>query len=340
MKLLVTGSAGFIGTNFVRLILRERPDWSVVSFDKLTYAGNPENLEELKNDRRHVFVQGDIADPVAVRTAVETHRPDAIINFAAETHVDRSIHGHAAEFVQTNVIGTQVLLEAVKDFGVSKYLHISTDEVFGDLELFEGQPFTETTPYAPSSPYAASKASSDLLVRAYHRTYGLPVLITNTSNNYGPYQFPEKLIPYLISLGLKDQPLPVYGDGLNVRDWIHVEDHCSGILAVLERGTLGETYNIGATNEQHNIVVVMMLLNILGKPSSLLKFVTDRPGHDRRYAIDSSKIQRELGWRPKYGREHFAAGLRATVEWYQAHPEWIERALGRTPGANNPHITL
>jgi dTDP-glucose 4,6-dehydratase len=339
MKLFVTGSAGFIGTNFVRHILRERPEWTVVSFDKLTYAGNPENLEELSADPRHTFVQGDIADATAVRAALEAHRPDAIINFAAETHVDRSIHGHAAEFIQTNVIGTQVLLEAVKELSIGKYLHVSTDEVFGDLELFEGAPFTEETPYAPSSPYAASKASSDLLVRAYHRTYKLPVLITNTSNNYGPYQFPEKLIPYLIALGLKDQPLPVYGDGLNVRDWIHVEDHCSGILAVLERGTIGETYNIGATNEQHNIVVVMMLLNILGKPPSLMKFVTDRPGHDRRYAIDSSKIQRELGWQPKYGAAHFAEGLRATVEWYKAHPEWIERALARAKGAN-PHITV
>lgn len=334
MKILVTGSAGFIGTNFVRLLLRERPDWEIVSFDKLTYAGNPENLQELAGESRHVFVQGDIVNADDVRAVFSAHQPDWLVNFAAETHVDRSIHGHAAEFLQTNIAGTHVLLEAAREHGLKKFLHVSTDEVFGDLPLDGGTPFTESTPYNPSSPYAVSKAASDMLVRSYHRTFGLPVLVTNTSNNFGPYQLPEKLIPHLIYRAERGEPLPIYGDGLNVRDWIHVEDHCTGILAVLERGTIGETYNIGATNERHNIDLAKMILSILGKSEDSLTYVTDRPGHDRRYAIDSSKIMAELGWRPKFDAAHFDEALKATVEWYLTHKDWSDRAVERASGVN------
>ena len=330
--LLVTGGAGFIGSNFVLSSL-EKSDEAIVNLDKLTYAGNLRNLDSLRGDSRHVFVQGDICDRALVKKLLETHKPRAIVHFAAESHVDRSISG-PAEFVQTNVVGTFGLLEEAR-FYVEKlkdkerekfrFLHVSTDEVYGSLGPNDPA-FTETTPYAPNSPYAASKAASDHLVRAYHHTYGLPTLTTNCSNNYGPYQFPEKLIPLMISNAVAGKPLPVYGDGKNVRDWLYVLDHCAAVRVVLEKGRVGETYNIGGNSEMVNIDLVRLLCSLIDKAipgrktADLITFVKDRPGHDRRYAIDASKIARELGWRPK---ESFESGLRKTVDWYLArlrHP--------------------
>ena len=333
--LLVTGGAGFIGSNFV-LDWIEQTGGSVVNLDKLTYAGNLENLKSLEGDSRHVFVQGDIGDGDIVRKLLAEHRPGAIVNFAAESHVDRSIHG-PTEFVQTNVVGTFNLLEEARRCWQSmspmererfRFLHVSTDEVFGSLGP-EDPAFSETTPYAPNSPYAASKAASDHLVRACHHTYGLPTLITNCSNNYGPFQFPEKLIPLMILQARQGKPLPIYGDGLNVRDWLYVTDHCEALRLVLSRGRVGETYNIGGNCEKTNLEVVRTLCAVLDElfPDSphrphdrLITFVKDRPGHDRRYAINISKISRELGWRP---RESFESGLSKTVGWYLDHPAWV-----------------
>lgn len=332
--ILVTGGAGFIGSNFVL-------DWiaaegsPVVNLDKLTYAGNPENLASLTNDARHIFVQGDISDRNLVAALLEKHTPEAIVHFAAESHVDRSILG-PGEFVQTNVVGTFDLLEAARAYWSAlpeptrsrfRFLHVSTDEVYGSLGMNDPA-FSETTAYAPNSPYAASKASSDHLVRAYHHTYGLPTVTTNCSNNYGPLQFPEKLIPLMIRNALQGKPLPVYGDGKNVRDWLFVRDHCSGIRAALKKGRLGETYNIGGNSERNNLEVVHALCAILdelhpaGVPhAQLITFVKDRPGHDWRYAINASKIKNELGWQPT---EKFESGLRKTVKWYLDHPQWVE----------------
>jgi len=325
--LLVTGGAGFIGSNLVLHILAATGE-PVVNLDKLTYAGNPDNLDALRGDARHTFVQGDICDRALVRRLLAEHRPRAILHLAAESHVDRSIEG-PAEFVQTNVVGTFALLEEARAYwsgldaperAAFRFLHVSTDEVYGSLG--PGDPaFSETTPYAPNSPYSASKAGSDHLVRAYWHTYGLPVLTTNCSNNYGPHQFPEKLIPLMIHHALAGKPLPVYGDGLNVRDWLYVIDHCAALLAVLERGRPGEVYNIGGGAEKRNIDLVKTLCALLdeaqprtgGSYAALISFVKDRPGHDRRYAIDSGKIERELGWRP---RESFESGLKKTVRWY------------------------
>jgi dTDP-glucose 4,6-dehydratase len=325
--LLVTGGAGFIGANFVVSTLAATGE-AILNLDKLTYAGSLANLDELKGDARHQFVRGDICDRALVRRLLTEHRPRAIVHFAAESHVDRSIEG-PAEFIQTNVVGTFSLLEETRAWwsalaGADKkrfrFLHVSTDEVYGSLDA-AAPAFTETHPYEPNSPYAASKAGSDHLVRAYHHTYGLPVLTTNCSNNYGPRQFPEKLIPLMITHALEGKPLPVYGDGLNVRDWLYVLDHCEAIRLVLEKGRLGATYNIGGGNEKTNIEVVKMLCALLdearprarGSYAELIKMVKDRPGHDRRYAIDASLIARELGWRP---REDFASGMRKTVDWY------------------------
>ncbi len=321
MTVLVTGGAGFIGSNFVLFLMERHPDWTIVNLDKLTYAGNLENLESVKGNPRHVFVKGDICDRPLVEQLLKEHGVDALVNFAAESHVDRSILG-AAEFVQTNIVGTNMLLEAARDVGVKRYVQVSTDEVYGSLGP-EGA-FTEETPLHPNSPYAASKAGADLLAKAYQHTFGLPVLITRCSNNYGPYQFPEKLIPLMIANALQDKPLPVYGDGLNVRDWLHVRDHCSAIEAVLLNGKVGEVYNIGGNSEQRNIDLVKMLLRQLGKPESLITFVKDRPGHDRRYAIDSSRIRRELGWKPSYT---FERGLAETVQWYLDHRPWWQRII-------------
>jgi dTDP-glucose 4,6-dehydratase len=318
--LLVTGGAGFIGSNFVASTIAATGE-PIVNLDKLTYAGSLRNLERLRDDPRHVFVQGDIGDRALVRELLKKHRPRAIVHLAAESHVDRSISGPGA-FIQTNVMGTFALLEEARAVSDSiRFLQVSTDEVYGSLGPTDSA-FTETTPYAPNSPYAASKASADHLVRAYHHTYGLPTLTTNCSNNYGPYQFPEKLIPLMIGNALAGKPLPVYGDGKNVRDWLYVLDHCEALRVVLERGRVGETYNIGGGAERANIDLVNTICGLLDKAAprkggaryaELITFVKDRPGHDRRYAIDSTKLARELGWTP---RENFESGLRKTVDWY------------------------
>jgi dTDP-glucose 4,6-dehydratase len=323
--LLVTGGAGFIGSNFLQLLARERPGWRLVNLDALTYAGNLENLETLAAHAGYRFVRGDIAEPADVARAFDEAAalaPDSplwVVNFAAESHVDRSIHS-GLPFVRTNVLGTQVLLDAARARKVERFLHVSTDEVYGSLPP-EGS-FSETTPLAPNSPYSASKAASDHLVRAAVHTHGLPCVITRCSNNYGPYQFPEKLIPLMIANAGEDRPLPVYGDGLHVRDWIYVEDHCEALLAVLERGKAGEVYNVGGNNERENLAIVRTILRELGKPESLIRFVPDRPGHDRRYAIDASKVARELGWRPRFPLER---ALPLTIAWYRSHPGWLQR---------------
>jgi len=333
--ILVTGGAGFIGSNFV-LAWLESAGTPVVNLDLLTYAGNPANLDSLKRDARHLLVQGDIGDGELVAALLQEHRPRAMVHFAAESHVDRSIVAPDA-FIRTNVQGTFTLLEQVKKYWLSlseghrrafRFLHVSTDEVYGTLGPNDPA-FSETTPYAPNSPYAASKAGSDHLVRAYHHTFGLPVLTTNCSNNYGPFQFPEKLIPLMILNALEGKPLPVYGDGGNVRDWLYVEDHCAAIRTVLEKGRPGETYNIGGNSERKNLDVVTTICDLvdeirpdegLGSRRKLITFVKDRPGHDRRYAIDASKIARELGWSPS---EKFESGLRRTVRWYLDHLDWV-----------------
>ena len=333
--IIVTGGAGFIGVNFVLDWLAASGE-PVVNLDKLTYAGNAKSLEPLRSDGRHVFVKGDIGDRELVGTLLERHRPRALVNFAAESHVDRSIHG-PEDFIQTNVVGTFHLLDTVRGWwnalpepekSAFRFLHVSTDEVYGSLGPAD-PPFTEETPYAPNSPYSASKASSDHLVRAYHHTYGLPVLTTNCSNNYGPYQFPEKLIPLMILNAFRGKPLPVYGDGMNVRDWLYVSDHCSAIRAVLGQGRPGETYNVGGWNEMPNLVIVRTLCALLdemrpdpaGPHERLVTYVKDRPGHDRRYAIDARKIDRELGWKPA---ETFETGIRKTVAWYLENMPWVE----------------
>jgi dTDP-glucose 4,6-dehydratase len=345
--ILVTGGAGFIGSNFVLQWIKNAGT-AVVNLDLLTYAGNPANLAALEGDSRHQLVRGDICNGELVAALLREHRPGFIVHFAAESHVDRSILG-PAEFIRTNIEGTFQLLEAVREYWAAlptelqrafRFLHVSTDEVYGSLGP-TAPAFTEETPYAPNSPYSASKAASDHLVRAYHHTYGLPVLTTNCSNNYGPRQFPEKLIPLVILNALKDVPLPVYGDGQNVRDWLFVEDHCEAIRTVLDRGIPGQTYNIGGRQEMSNLEVVRQICAILDdlrpaqKPyESLVTFVKDRPGHDRRYAMDIAKIARELGWRP---RETFASGLRKTIEWYLDNLEWVEHV---TSGSYREWINL
>jgi len=321
MNVLVTGGCGFIGSNLVRLLLAERPDWRVVNLDKLTYAGNAENLADLEGSPRYRFVRGDIANGELVAEVIRSEKIDAVMHLAAESHVDRSILAPAV-FIETNVRGTQVLLEAARELGVKRFLHVSTDEVYGSLG--ETGLFTEETPLAPSSPYSSSKAGSDLLALAYAHTFGMHVVVTRCSNNYGPFQFPEKLIPLMIANAIRDLPLPVYGDGRNVRDWIHVEDHCRGLLAALERGKKGEVYNFGASSERRNIEIVKQVLALVGKPETLIQYVKDRPGHDRRYAIDASKVRRELGWAPRHA---FEQALGETVAWYREHRAWWERIL-------------
>jgi dTDP-glucose 4,6-dehydratase len=334
--LLVTGGAGFIGSNFVLSTIAETGE-AIVNLDKLTYAGNLRNLDSLRGDARHIFAHGDICDRALVKRLLAEHKPRAIVHFAAESHVDRSIKG-PADFVQTNVVGTFCLLEEAKEYWKSagdqfRFLHASTDEVYGTLGP-DDPPFTESTPFAPNSPYAASKAAADHMVRAYHHTYGLPTLTTNCSNNYGPYQFPEKMVPVMIRHALQDRPLPVYGDGKNVRDWLYVLDHCEAVRVVLERGQVGETYNIGGNCERANNDVVKLICECLeeaeprrsGRYAELVSYVKDRPGHDRRYAIDSSKIARELGWRP---RERFETGLKKTVRWYLDNRAWADEVARR-----------
>ncbi|WP_019635707.1 dTDP-glucose 4,6-dehydratase [Paenibacillus fonticola] len=318
MKLLVTGGAGFIGSNFVLYMLQQYPEYEIINVDSLTYAGNLENLKSVENNPKHTFVKADITDPKAMDNLV-SQGVDVIVNFAAESHVDRSIL-EPDVFVKTNVLGTQVLLDIARKYEITKFVQISTDEVYGTLG--ETGFFTETTPLEPNSPYSSSKAGGDLLVRAYHETFGLPVNITRCSNNYGPYQFPEKLIPLMISRALADEQLPIYGDGLNVRDWLYVEDHCSAIDLVIHKGRNGEVYNIGGNNERTNMQIVQTILEQLGKPESLIKFVEDRPGHDRRYGIDPTKIMSELGWKPKH---NFETGIKETIEWYLQNKEWWTR---------------
>jgi dTDP-glucose 4,6-dehydratase len=317
MKLLVTGGAGFIGSNFILYWLRNHPEDSIVNFDALTYAGNLENLKEVEELPNYSFIKGNILDPKSVSEAMKGI--DTVVHFAAESHVDRSIL-EPYQFVQTNIVGTHVLLEAAVEAGIKRFHHISTDEVFGSLQLGDTKKFDEKTVYDPRSPYSASKASSDHLVRAYYHTYGLPITITNCSNNFGPYQFPEKLIPLAITNMLEGKPIPVYGDGLNVRDWLYVEDHCRAIEVILERGRVGETYCAGGTTKDiNNISIVRKILTIGGKDESCIEFVKDRPGHDRRYAISSKKIRDELGWIPQYD---FDAWLEKTIEWYKNNPAW------------------
>lgn len=318
MKILLTGGAGFIGSNFVnRTLCGGRTEVEIVNVDLLTYAGNLENLDPVRDDPRHKFIRADIADPVAMAEIFAAEQPEYVINFAAESHVDRSIEDPAV-FVRTNVNGTLNLLHLARANGVRRFMQVSTDEVYGSLTPDEAA-FSETTPLAPNSPYSASKAGADMLVRSFHHTYGMDCVISRCSNNYGPYQFPEKLIPLMISNALEDLELPVYGDGLNVRDWIHVYDHVDGVMAILERGRAGEVYNLGGEAEMPNIEIVRLLLEILGKPASLIKYVTDRPGHDRRYAMNIAKAASELGWHPAVG---FADGLRQTVEWYLENRAW------------------
>ncbi len=316
LKLLVAGGAGFIGSNFIRHILKSRPAWQVVNVDKLTYAGNLANLKEVSEDPRYRFHRADICDAEAIAGIFSKEKPDAVVNFAAETHVDRSIDDPGL-FLRTNILGTQVLLDAARRSGVSRYLQISTDEVYGSLG--PAGKFSEDSPLKPNSPYAASKTSADLLARAYFKTYGLPVLITRCSNNYGPYQFPEKIIPFFVTLLREGKAVPVYGDGKNVRDWIHVDDHSRAVEAVLLRGRPGEVYNVGGGNERTNIEITKMLLSAMGKDTSHMKFVPDRPGHDRRYAIDDTRIRTELCVAPQVP---FERGLADTVRWYLSNEPW------------------
>ena len=325
--IFITGGAGFIGSAFVRVLLEETTDCRIVNFDALTYAGNLENLVGI-DETRHRFVRGNIADRDAVAKALEPNT-EAIINFAAESHVDRSI-ASADDFLRTNVIGTQTLLDVARQKGVQRFVQISTDEVMGSLPESDDAFFTEESPFAPNSPYAASKAAAEHMVRAAHHTFGLDTVITRCGNNYGPRQFPEKFLPLAIANALNNQEIPVYGDGMNVRDWVYVDDYCRAILVALERGEAGRVYNVGARNPRRNLEVVESLLDALGKPRTLIRFVKDRPGHDRRYAVDPSRIESELGWRP---RETWQSGLRKTIDWYVENSEWIRKT--RTPAYRN-----
>lgn len=321
MKMAITGGAGFIGANFIYYILNNYPEHVVVCIDALTYAGNMETLESALANRRFVFHRADIADRMAIYEIFEEHRPDVVINFAAESHVDRSIENPEL-FLRTNILGTQVLLDACNKYGIKRFHQVSTDEVYGDLPLDRPDLlFTEKTPLQASSPYSASKAGADLLAQAYYRTYGTPVTISRCSNNYGPFQFPEKLIPLMITNAMENKPLPVYGKGENVRDWLYVEDHCTAIDLIVHKGRVGDIYNIGGNNERTNLEVVRTIIHILGKSENLITFVRDRPGHDLRYAIDPGKIRSELGWEP---RTDFNEGLRRTIEWYISNQQWTE----------------
>lgn len=319
MNIIITGGAGFIGSNFVFHMLRFHPEDRIICLDKLTYAGNLSTLAPVMDKPNFRFVKADICDRKAVYQLFEEEKPDIVVNFAAESHVDRSIENPSI-FLETNIMGTAVLMDACRKYGIQRYHQVSTDEVYGDLPLDRPDLFfTETTPIHTSSPYSSSKASADLLVLAYHRTYGLPVTISRCSNNYGPYHFPEKLIPLMIINALHDQPLPVYGDGLNVRDWLYVEDHCRAIDLIIHKGTVGEVYNVGGHNEMKNIDIVKLICKALHKPESLIQYVTDRKGHDRRYAIDPTKIHTELGWLPE---TKFADGIQKTIQWYLQHEDW------------------
>ena len=320
MKILVTGGAGFIGSNFIRHVLGLKKGYALVNYDKLTYAGNLANLESVADDPNYLFVKGDICDPAAVEAAMAGC--DSVVHFAAESHVDRSIY-EPAPVIQTNVTGTFILLQVARKLNIKRFVHVSTDEVYGDME--PGAFANESSPLQPSSPYSASKASSDLIVRSYVRTFHFPALITRASNNYGPFQFPEKFLPLMITNALDDKPLPIYGDGKQERDWLHVEDHCSGILAVLERGRIGEVYNIGGLDVVENLTMARRLLRATGKPETLLSYVKDRPGHDRRYALTCDKMERDLGWKPAMSLDD---GLRQTIDWYRTNTKWLTGVRG------------
>ena len=336
-RVLVCGGAGFIGSNFIRQMLAQNKSVHIANIDKLTYSGNLDNLKDIEADERYEFIEGDIADAALVAGVFTRFRPEYVINFAAETHVDRSIHVGALEFIHTNVEGVFQLLEATKATQtVKKYVQVSTDEVYGSLALDSQARFTEETPFAPNVPYAATKAGGDLLCRAYSITWGVPVVVTHCSNNYGPYQYPEKLIPFFVLRMLEKKKLPIYGDGKHVRDWIYVLDHCDALARCLLSGRAGAVYNIGADNEMNNLQIAQLILEHFGQDDSMLEYVKDRPGHDRRYAIESGLIQRELGWKPQH---NFRQAFKETVEWYVQHREWIERVRERT-GVFNPHIDL
>lgn len=322
MNLLVCGGAGFIGSNFIHFILETRPGYRVVNYDKLTYAGNLNNHIESAKNPSYKFIQGDITDLDFLNKVIKENNITHVINFAAETHVDRSIHGGCKDFVLTNTLGVQMILDAARANGVEKFVNVSTDEVYGALELGEERRFTENTPIEPNMPYAAAKAGGDLMCRAYFKTHKTPVVVTHCSNNYGPYQFPEKLIPFFVFKLMKGEKVPVYGDGLNVRDWIHVRDHAKALLLMLQKGEPGRVYNVGANNERNNLEITRMLLKIMGKSENMIEYVTDRPGHDRRYAIDASLI-RGLGWEPDYPAEKFEQGLEETVRWYLDNKKWV-----------------
>lgn len=337
MKLFITGGAGFIGSNFVRYILERHRDCRVMNFDKLTYSGNLDNLKDIARNSRYEFVRGDVADKTAINRVFKKFRPTHVINFAAETHVDRSIHVGAKEFIDTNIVGVFNILEAVKVSAfVRKYVQVSTDEVYGSLSLGSRSKFKETTAFAPNVPYAATKAGGDMLCRAYHNTFKIPVVVTHCSNNYGPYQYPEKLIPFFVFRMIEGKKLPLYGDGKNVRDWIYVIDHCEALRLCLLKGKPGEVYNISAGDEMNNLEIADLILHLFNRDKSWLEFVHDRPGHDRRYAIDASKVRKELGWKP---RSLFKKTFPATVQWYLDNKKWVERVRTRT-GVFNPHMDL
>jgi len=323
MKLLVCGGAGFIGSNFIRYMLGEHPDYKIVNYDKLTYAGNLENLKDIENNPNYTFIQGDIVDLENLDKVIKEYGITHVINFAAETHVDRSIHGGCKDFVLTNTLGVQMILDTVRNNKLEKFVNVSTDEVYGSLELDEPSRFTESTPIEPNMPYAAAKAGGDLMCRAYFATHKVPVVVTHCSNNYGPYQFPEKLIPFFIFKLLKGEKVPVYGDGLNVRDWIHVVDHARALDLLLHKGIPGEVYNIGVDNERNNLEITKMILKLMNLGEDRIEYITDRPGHDRRYAIDASKIT-ALGWSPEYNKEKFEQGLKETIDWYLNNQPWVE----------------
>jgi len=332
MKIIVTGGAGFIGANFIHYMMKKHEDYRIICLDCLTYAGNIENLNDVINKNNFRFCKTDITDREAVYRIFEEEKPDVVVNFAAESHVDRSIENPGV-FLNTNIMGTAVMMDACRKYGITRYHQVSTDEVYGDLPLDRPDLFfTEETPLHTSSPYSASKASADLLVMAYHRTFGLPVTISRCSNNYGPYQFPEKLIPLMIANARQDKPLPVYGEGINVRDWLYVEDHCIAIDLIIHNGKVGEVYNIGGHNEMKNIDIVKIICKAMGKPESLITHVADRKGHDRRYAIDPAKIHRELGWLPE---TMFADGIQKTIKWYLDNTDWLENILSGEYKNNN-----
>lgn len=323
MKILAAGGAGFIGSNFIHYMLEKYPECEIVNYDKLTYAGNLNNHIESAKNSRYSFVKGDIVDLEKLNNVIRENKITHVINFAAETHVDRSIHGGCKDFVLTNTLGTQMILDAVKENKIQKFVNVSTDEVYGSLDLDDDEKFTENTPVMPNMPYAAAKAGGDLMCNAYFRTHGVPVVVTHCSNNYGSYQFPEKVIPFFVFKLMKGEKVPVYGDGLNVRDWIHVKDHAKALDILLREGIAGQVYNIGSDNERNNLEITKMILNIMGKSEDMIEYVTDRPGHDRRYSIDASKIK-SLGWIPDYPREKFKQGLEETVEWYIKNKIWVE----------------